>query len=411
MQKSVRANIRLFYIYAFFAGIYFMVPIWVAFERKFLSFSEMALLEALGTIILVVFQLPTGALADLIGRKNTMILGWIFAGAGWTLMGFSKEFPQFVAAYSVSNLGVSLYQGADTALLYDSLKQIGEQNMFQKICAKKSIIIQSSLAFSTFLGGYLFAIWNSLPYVLTSLASLPLIYFLIQMKEPDIDSEKFTFKTYLKKNMQGFSEIVKNSRVKSLCIFYILVGGITWSAQIFFNQTLATEVGTTAIERSWFFGGMRIINALLIYKLISLGLINKKRAFLFFPLIMMLAFLPGIFAGKFSGLLITGLAMFIATARFTVLDKYLNDEFDSKSRASAISTLAMFVSGIYILLMLLSGPIIEQTSNRFMFSILGVLTIIFVLPLGIKLWKEQSVNSQTPPNPLNSLNIPPNIPV
>jgi MFS family permease len=73
----MRKNIRYFYIYSFIAGLFFLVPIWVAFERKFLSFTEMAMLEVVGTIILVVMQLPTGALADLIGRRNTMILGWL----------------------------------------------------------------------------------------------------------------------------------------------------------------------------------------------------------------------------------------------------------------------------------------------------------------------------------------------
>jgi MFS family permease len=385
----MRRNINYFYIYAFIAGLFFLVPIWVAFERKFLSFTEMAMLEVVGTIILVVMQLPTGALADLIGRRNTMILGWLVTAAGWILTGFSTNLSEFILAYSITNLGTALYQGADTALLYDSLKEIGETEKFQKISGKKSVIFQTALAIGTLTGGYLYQIWNPLPYVLTGATDIFLIIILFKMVEPRVDSEKFTARSYLKKNVDGFSEIFKNHHVLFLSIFYVAVGGITWTAQIFFNQTFASEIGMSVIEKSWFFAAIRLINSLTVYRLITLRLVNKKRAFLIFPGVMMLAFLPGIFAQKMSGMMMVWLATLIGTARFTVLDKYTNDEFESRHRATAISTLSMLVSTIYIILMLAGGPIMERFSSRFMFTILGLLTILFVLPVGVKLWKEE----------------------
>jgi MFS family permease len=391
-MPSIKNNVKLFYVYSAICGLFFIVPIWVAFERKFLSFSEMALLEALGTIILVILQLPTGALADLIGRKNTMILGWGVTGMGWIMTGFCSNLTQFIIAYSITNLGIAMYQGADTALVYDTLKEIGEVNLFQKIMSKKSVIFQTSIALGTVIGGYLYLIWNPLPYILTGLMDFVLILILIRMTEPQIDSEKFTPKSYFQKNVDGFKEIFKNAHVKYLSLFYVAVGGLTWTAQIFFNQTLATEIGMSIVEKSWFFSAIRIFNSLFVYKLVTLGIINKKRAFLFFPIVMLFAFLPGIFASKLSGMAMIWLATFMGTARFTILDKYNNDEFDSRHRATALSSLSMFVSIVYIILMAISTPLVALTSNKFMFSVLGVLTIIFVVPIGIKLWKEQSNN-------------------
>lgn len=385
---SIKNNIRWFYIYSFFAGLFFIVPIWVAFERKFLSFQEMALLEVIGTSILVAMQLPTGALADLIGRRNTMIIGWLLTAIGWIATGFSTNFMQFVISYGITNLGVAIYSGADTALVYDSLKEMGRVNEFQKISAKKSLIFQISISFGTLIAGYLYAFWNPLPYVLTGLTDIFLIFVLLKMVEPHIDSEKFTPKSYLQKNIDGFSEIFKNNHVLFLSLFYIIVGGITWTGQIFFNQIFASDIGMSILEKSWFFGVTRILNSVLIFQIVKIGFINKKRSFLFFPIVMMLAFLPGIFAGKLSGAFMVLLATFIATARFTILDRYTNAEFESRHRATALSTLSMFVSLIYIILMLLSSTLLKQLTSREMYSFLGVLTIIFALPVGIKLWKE-----------------------
>lgn len=210
------------------------------------------------------------------------------------------------------------------------------------------------------------------------------------MVEPHIDSEKFTPKSYLKKNIDGFSEIFKNNHVLFLSLFYIVVGGITWAGQIFFNQVFASEIGMTIVEKSWFFGVTRILNSILIFQIVKTGFINKKRSFLFFPIVMIIAFLPGIFAGKLSGSLMILLATFIGTARFTILDRYTNAEFESRHRATALSTLSMFVSLIYIALMLLSGPLLQHFNSKFMFSFLGGLTILFALPIGIKLYREQS---------------------
>jgi hypothetical protein len=251
------------------------------------------------------------------------------------------------------------------------------------------VIFQTALAIGTLTGGYLYQIWNPLPYILTGGTDIFLIIILFKMVEPRVDSEKFTPRSYLKKNVDGFSEIFKNHHVLFLSIFYITVGGITWTAQIFFNQTFASEIGMSVIEKSWFFAVIRMINSLTVYKLITLRLVNKKRAFLIFPGVMMLAFLPGIFAQKMSGMMMVWLATLIGTARFTILDKYTNDEFESRHRATAISALSMLVSTIYIILMLFGGPIMERFSSRFMFTILGLLTILFVLPVGVKLWKEE----------------------
>jgi len=68
-KKDLSRNIPIFYIYnALGAGLFF-VPIWVVYQQEFMTFSQMAFFNALFYIIILVFELPTGAFADLVGRK------------------------------------------------------------------------------------------------------------------------------------------------------------------------------------------------------------------------------------------------------------------------------------------------------------------------------------------------------
>lgn len=393
--KDLQKNIKLFYLINLFIGLVFLVPIWVNFERRIITNSQMAMLEVLGTTMLVIMQLPTGALADLIGRKNTMILGWFISAIGNIGFGLSQSFSPLVLFYVLANLGVAFVSGADVALLYDTLKEIGREEEFQKITSKKGLFFQISITLATLLGGYFYNINPSLPYIGYSIALFGGIAVAFFLTEPDIDSEKFTLKSYSYKIKDGFKEIFKTNYLKYLSLFYILVGGITWSAQYFFNQVFATDIGFTVIEKSWFFAILRLINSIIFYKVISRGnLINEKRSFLLFPIIMIIAFLPGAVAGKILGGALLWLAGFVGTARFIILDKYINDEFASRHRATALSALAMIVNIIYILLMLITGPIMQFSSSKVMFSLLGILSIIFVLPLGIRLRKIK--NTSTP---------------
>lgn len=60
----VRRNIRLYYLTDFLSALLFTIPIWVTYQRQFLTFSQMSLLWGLRICAAVLFELPTGAFAD-----------------------------------------------------------------------------------------------------------------------------------------------------------------------------------------------------------------------------------------------------------------------------------------------------------------------------------------------------------
>lgn len=378
---SLARNRWLFFLTTFLSGMIFIIPIWVLFERRILTLGQMALLEAVATGLTLVLELPTGALADLWGRKASAGLGLILQGVGNVISGFSHEPLQFVVGYGITCIGVALWSGASDALLYDSLKESGQEKQFAKVSSTNSMMFQAGIVLASLLGGYLYAIAIFWPYLLygSALILAGLGYF--AMVEPTIDSQVFTLKNYLRQTVAGVRELGRTDSAFKVSIFYILVGGVTWSAQIFFNQNFAVELLLTPVQIGWVFAVTRIINSLIIWRLAHSAWLTRQRAFILFAILVAVAYTPGYWVGQWLGVGLLMISTFASTARHVLLGQYCNQEFRSHNRATAISALNMGVSLFYVLAMVVAGPIMEHHSTKLVYTLLGIFALVTVWPL------------------------------
>jgi hypothetical protein len=231
-----------------------------------------------------------------------------------------------------------------------------------------------------FLGGYIYKFMPRMPYILAGLSRLVIVGLIFFNTEPKIDTEKFSFKSYIKQTKEGFKQLFKNEYIRDFSFFYILVGGITWYFLYFLTQAFATEIGFSAIERSWLFSAIYIVGEFLILYLLSNNLLKRRTVYLMFPMVMIVGFLPGAFVGKLGAIPILFLLQIISSARFSILNQYSNLEFESKYRATAISSLNMAVSIFFALISTISGVFIEEFGASVIMTALGIVTIVLVLP-------------------------------
>jgi len=82
MQPIAPRNTKLFIITQFLYALIFHIPIWIVFYEQRISISQISFLIGFQYLIQLVLELPTGALADLIGRKKTIILGYLSFSIG-----------------------------------------------------------------------------------------------------------------------------------------------------------------------------------------------------------------------------------------------------------------------------------------------------------------------------------------
>src|SRR3989339_1242056 len=344
MNEILKRNLTIYYITRAFCGLRFIIPIWVTFFLRVITFEQMAFAELIASFIGILFEFPSGVLADIIGRKWTVAVGFIISGIGYTLLSSTQNMSDYIIYYAIANIGNAFISGAEDAFIYDSLKEADKLSMFAKVKSTEAVIYRTTLLISTIVGGYIYKIKIFLPYFLTGIAIILTGVVYLFAKEPHIDTEKFNVKTYLRNFFLGFRESFKSSENILVSIYYILIFSVSFLLMGFFEQPYTKWLGFDETAIGWIFGltlGVKILTMSLapsIAKRLNYKTIN-----------FLLPFLTGIvlflsFHNKTWGLFVLFVENIILAYRFVFTDRTYNHFIDSKFRASAISTVNMFIN-------------------------------------------------------------------
>lgn len=388
MAKSISSRNTRIYIFSEFArSLYFTVPMYIAFMQDRLSITEISLLTGFQFFTQLILELPTGALADILGKRLTIVISYLFDTLYFAGFILSHSFWGFLFTYAMGGIGESLRSGSSEAILYDSLKQDGEEANFAKVNAKQGTIFQIGLITATILGGFLYQLNEYLPMVLTGLAQFIAGIISFFYHEPSVDSERFTLSNYLLQIKHGTKEAFKTRSHRLISGYYILVGSISWLVMTYYVDFLLIDLGFDSQLRGLISAGSRIFNILLINKFLTR--LNRTQTLILFPFLLVTFLTPGYLLSGWWGVpFVTG-AMLSSTARWILLSKYTNEVFSSKYRATAISTLSMAIGLIYVVFTSISGPIMENFGgSRTIFTLLGLISLVTIPPLTYKLIKN-----------------------
>jgi MFS family permease len=133
--------------------------------------------NALFTAGMVLFEVPTGVVADTWGRRASYLLGSVTLAASTALywLAWQTEAPFWAWAVTsvLLGLGFTFFSGATEAWLVDALKFTGFKGNLESVFAKGQIVAGVAMLSGSVLGG-LVAQWTNLgvPYLLRGLALL-----------------------------------------------------------------------------------------------------------------------------------------------------------------------------------------------------------------------------------------------
>jgi len=149
-----------------------------------LDLFEVMVVNAIFSAGQLVFEVPTGVIADTIGRKVSYLIG-IAALFGSTLMyvaaaEYGWGFAGFAVASVLIGFGYTCQTGAVDAWLIDALDHVGYEPPRERVFARAGMVGGIAMLIGTLAGGFLGQVDLSLPYIVRSgilLAAFVLVFF------------------------------------------------------------------------------------------------------------------------------------------------------------------------------------------------------------------------------------------
>lgn len=113
--------------------------------QRGLSLIEISTIESVVTASIFLAEVPTGVIADRIGRKWSIVLSIFFLMMGELIFLFSRSFSLYLLIGVFTGIGFAFASGATEALVYDSLPQDNRDSLMKR--AMSRIGSMGSIAF------------------------------------------------------------------------------------------------------------------------------------------------------------------------------------------------------------------------------------------------------------------------
>jgi len=131
-----------------------------------LSLSEILMLQALFSLATLIMEFPSGYLSDRLGYRFALNLACLFGITGWTTYTFAGSFAGVLVAEIQLGISYAFISGADSALLYETLRHEGKEEEYAKHDGRMTAWAQAGEAAGAIGAGALYAWFPLLPFLL-----------------------------------------------------------------------------------------------------------------------------------------------------------------------------------------------------------------------------------------------------
>lgn len=337
-----------------------------------------------GTIFLA--EVPTGVIADKIGRKKSVVIALFLQFLGEFFYLFANNYFSFVLIAILAGVGYSFLSGANEALVYDSLLKDDREKRMKKAMGLIGASYQLTFFIAPLLGGVIISklVLDKFLLGIGITATSILIAFLISLTLEEPESEykhqEVSPFTILK---NGINQILQNRKIQWIAAIAILTTAFP-NTLLNLYQPYFVKFGINTslpIGIALSLGGLA---AFLIQK--NIYAIEEKLGryglfaitiipgifYLFFATVTNILYLFPIFIFTFA----------FAEAKNPLISSYQNEQIDSKNRATTISLINMLIQ-FYVAIMGLVFGRIADNSIPTAFLTIGVIVIMATLLLRV----------------------------
>lgn len=372
-------NIALLHAIAFLSSLYFYHQvITLYFQARGLNFVQINSLWGFIFGVKALAEVPTGLIADWMGRKRSIVLALIFQLAGEILFIFARSYVLFALCAALGGLGFAFLSGCFEAMMFDSLKARGKESEFQKVAGTNGAYAQTAVILGAFVGGFLTVELNLAGFIRVIILTagfvamaLAVSLFLNEPSEPFSGTGRSGFSLLT----DGFLLLRRNRSLQRLVLLSLL-------ATPFLNYLLNLYPAffvRAGVPGVWFGIGLSAASAL--------GILTSRFAYLLEENlgvrkgVLLAALLPGLLYLCMARTRIHTLSVLLFILTYgsiqfqkPIFDDYVNRHIRTHNRATVLSLLSL-ITGVYIALMgLLIGALADRSLTR-AFLFMGLIIV------------------------------------
>lgn len=262
--KKLNRNVALDYLFTFIRNLDMSSSIWVLYlAYRGMSLLEVGLLEGIYHITSILFEIPSGAVADLLGRKKSVVAGRICMTLSCVCMLLADGFWGFALGFLIQALGNNLNSGSEEALLYDSMKLCGREEEFLKVNGRLNMLVEVSQAIAVVAGGILAEysyVWCYAACIVIALFGIAAALFLTEAPIAEMDNSsqmqeengdriavKDTLGSRLRKHFSASFGILKgNECIRNIVIYYSVIFA-AYTLLFFYSQQYFYDMGLNKV--------------------------------------------------------------------------------------------------------------------------------------------------------------------
>jgi len=338
-RRAYQANVWKSYALGFLHSFQLWWPIWVIYltDLRGFSLTQVSVLEALFWVVIVLSEVPTGAVADRFGRKTSLVLAAACTTLAVLVFGLATNYWIVLVSYVAWGFGLTFQSGADSALVFESLKAVGREHDYRRVAGVGWAIFSLGTLAGMLLGAPLATVTDlSFPIVLSAAIAFLTVIVALTLKEPELPEgeERLAYRHLVGEARRTAWRLPP---VRSMLLLAAVLIGATNAAAIFAQPFLSSHDVPVAL-----FGVAQapvrmagIIGALAAYRISAT--FGIRSTFITVPMLMVGSY--ALLGGWNSVYAFAGMAVitFTHSLLLPVVADYLNQRIPNNQRATILS--------------------------------------------------------------------------
>jgi len=369
--KKINQNIFIYYSINTFNNFWFITSSWVNYWLKYMSVSEIGIIDALAFGIGVLVEIPSGLISDRLGRKLSLIIASFFQFLGSFIITISLDKFEIAAGFIIFQIGTSLFSGTIEAFGYEEC--IHNNLKYENLLLKSQYLASFGHLFSLIIGGYFYLVNKNIPNFLWSLnylISLILSILIVTSSQPSL------FENLENSSKLRIRDFIHNFNFKT--VFYLVViSSIVFSFDYGFLKLLIMDSFST-IENNYYILSITVLISLILNRY----LIKKTKNYenivklIYITMALLFIFNENIYQ---SYVLIFLFLTFLTIYLFQISLNYINTRVRDSVRASFISIFNFAYKIPYIVLSIILGFGIDSLSIAKTLYFIGIFMIFLLV--------------------------------